>query len=218
MSRGPGCRSTFARWPLICVAYSTPVNPNAAGMMLKVFNARDQRASGLIAGLAVLALMQLALAQGVIAQPLAASRVREMAAVPSVAGTYVVRRVNERPLPYSDRLPTSDGFEHRATLVGAFLRLDSAGTFSLFVRYKHAHQLRRAPMEFAPQLDTELNGRWTLERSTLTLAPDNSRRRRPHPPVVARLDAGRVTLPYLLDTGWTLRRYVMVAQYDPTYF
>jgi hypothetical protein len=142
----------------------------------------------------------------------------QVATVPVVLGTYVVRRVNAKALPYSDRLPASDGWEHRATLERAFLHLERGGTFSLYIRYRQTHQPRGTPTEYSPLLDAELHGRWALEGTALTMAPDPPKHGPPPETVVATLQGGRVIMPYLYTTGWTRRRYVMEAQYDPSYY
>jgi hypothetical protein len=140
------------------------------------------------------------------------------ASAPMIFGTYVVKRVNARTLPYSDRLPASDGWEHRATLERAFLHLEPGGTFSLYIRYRQTHQPRGTPTEYSPLLDADLHGRWALEGTTLTMAPDPPKRGRTPETVVAQIQGGRVILPYRYSTGWASRRYVMEAQYDPSYY
>lgn len=108
--------------------------------------------------------------------------------------------------------------EHRATLERAFLHLKRGGAFSLYIRYRQTHQPRGTPTEYSPILDAELHGRWTLEGTTLTMAPDPPKRGRAPETVVAKLQGGRVVMPYQYSTGWVRRRYVMEAQYDPSYY
>ena len=137
---------------------------------------------------------------------------------PTVAGTYVVRSVNGHALPVADRLPSAPGYEHRATLTRAAVRLDADGRFVLTAHYAHEHTARNAPPSRVPARDDAVRGRWTLEGSTLTLVPARSKRGRQAAPLVGRLAGGRLVLPHDVSIGVSERHYVFAAVYDPAYF
>jgi hypothetical protein len=137
---------------------------------------------------------------------------------PAVVGTYVIRSVNGHALPFADRVPSTPGYEHRVTLGRAALRLDPDGAFLLTAHYVHDHAPRRAATQPAPEKDDVVKGRWTLRGTALTLVPARSKRGRQPVPLVGRLAAGRLVLPYDVRTGTAERHYVFVGAYDPSYF
>jgi hypothetical protein len=140
------------------------------------------------------------------------------ARAPAVVGTYVIRSVNGHALPFADRVPSTPGYEHRVTLGRAALRLDPDGAFRLTAHYAHDHTSRGAATQPAPQKDDVVKGGWTLRGNALTLVPARSKRGRQPVPLVARLTAGRLVLPYDVRTGTAVRHYVFVGAYDPSYF
>lgn len=147
--------------------------------------------------------------------PVAVPAVRR---APGAVGTYVVRSVNGRAIPFADRLPAGPGYEHRATLSRAAVRLDPDGAFVLTAHYAHEHTTRSAPPSRVPAKDDAVRGRWTLRGTTLTLVPARSKRGRQAAPLVGQLVGGRLVLPYDVSTGITEGHYVFAAAYNRSYF
>jgi len=136
----------------------------------------------------------------------------------SPVGTYVIQLVNGHTLPFSDRLRTNPGYEHRARLDRAFLRLDRKGTFVFTVRSAHVHAARAAIEELGPASDDYVTGRWTIHGTQLVLVVDRSSRGRQSARIVGQLVRGRLVLPVDIGNGFTRRHYVLVARYDASYF
>lgn len=161
-------------------------------------------------------LLSLALALGAAtpARPAAPPRPAATTAA-TAAGTYVVRAVNGQRLPFQDRVATAPGFEHRARLERAFVRLDRNGTYALTAWYAYAHLPAGTPLGAAPLHDDVLRGRWSLDGTTITLTPEKKGRR--SRPSVGRLANGQISLTFHLANGVVARDWTVVATFDPSY-
>lgn len=147
------------------------------------------------------------------------------AAAAPATGTFVVRSVNGRALPFADRFSTTGGYEHRVYVERFLVRLDRDGRFVLTTLGAYKDAPRAMPVGAnggAGQLrDATVRGRWVRSGAAITLLPDPSRKGREYAPATGRLTADGLTLEY--EVRWAYggrfgaRRYVLRAQHDPSF-
>lgn len=139
--------------------------------------------------------------------------------------TYVVQRVNARPLPFADRFSTTGGYEHRVWVERFLVRLDPGGSFTMTVHGAYRDVPRATPAAAnngAGQVrDEVVRGRWTLQGGALTLTPAPSRRGRQYAPATGTLRGASMVLRYRI--GWAYggrvgaRDYQLTLAHDPSY-
>jgi hypothetical protein len=149
------------------------------------------------------------------------------AAAPAAPRTYVVQRVNGRPLPFRDRFATTPGYEHRVHLERFLVRLDPAGTFTFAVWGAYKDAPRGAPAADATGgagqvRDVVVRGRWTRAGTAVTLTPEPSKKGRRYAPAVGRLTPAGLELRYEIGWAypagqWGARHYQLAASYDPSF-
>ena len=152
------------------------------------------------------------------------TRVPATAAAPR---TYVVQRVNGRPLPFRDRFATTPGYEHRVHLERFLVRLDPSGTFTFAVWGAYKDAPTGMPSADATGgagavRDAVVRGRWTRSGETVALTPEPSKKGKRYAPAVGRLTPAGLELRYEIGWAypagqWGARRYALTAVYDPSY-
>ena len=151
----------------------------------------------------------------------AAAHAPAPSAAPAVSRTYVVARVNGRPLPYDDRFVTTPGYEHRARFERLLVRLDPDGQFVITVLGAYRDVPRAQPGGAGQARDETVRGRWTRRGAAVTLTPAPSKRGKTWAPATGRLTGAGLVLHYEIGWAyggrWGTRQYTLHAAHDPSY-
>lgn len=135
--------------------------------------------------------------------------------------TYIVRQVNGRDLPFQDRFSTTPGYEHRARMEQAAVRLNSNGTFTMTIYGAYRDAPRDMPGFAGQARDEEVRGRWAQQGSAVTLRFAPGKNGRTVAPAKGQLVGDRLVIRYTIGWDYGLqsgsRSYVLTAVYDPSY-
>lgn len=143
------------------------------------------------------------------------------AAAPAASRTYIVRQVNGRDLPFQDRFSTTPGYEHRARMEQAAVRLNGNGTFTMTIYGAYRDAPRDMPGFAGQPRDEEVKGRWAQQGSAVTLRFAPAKNGRAVAPATGQLTGDRLLLRYTI--GWDYgirsgsRSYQLTAVYDPSF-
>ena len=133
---------------------------------------------------------------GPVARPVAGAQPSPPAVAP---GVYETRRMNDRPLPFVDRVVDDEGWEHAIRLADMIIRVRGNGRFSAALKYQRALLGKGERVEAQPLQKDTWQGRWVLEGSAITFYPEPQGRQRTVRPFRGTVRGRRIDVPFEYD-------------------
>jgi hypothetical protein len=136
----------------------------------------------------------------------------------SVEGSYVARTLNGRALPAELRLPATAGDVRLFRLEQGVLRLNGTGRFTLYFRYYHQLVPRGHRPTTTPVLSDSETGTYKVQNGEMILTPMKKKGNKSRPPITATIVGEEIRASYVLQTGTSEQKVILILRRDPSYW
>ncbi|MBX9927344.1 MAG: hypothetical protein K2X99_00395 [Gemmatimonadaceae bacterium] len=120
------------------------------------------------------------------------------AAPPAIVGVWETRRMNAKPLPFTDIVKDADGTTHAVRLIEMIIRVRKDGRFVATLKYQRTVNRTGARVENEPLLKDTWAGPWTLDGTRITFRPEKNKGRAVRP-FQGTFANGRIAVPFDYD-------------------